>query len=162
MAMEWIERYVLGIARMDEMHREFVEFCNAFAADGPESQNFLERFDAFIEHTTAHFDQENRWMEAVNFPPCHRKEHDRVLAVASDVRQRVEKGDLLLGRRLFEELPAWFDEHIGTMDTVLAFYLKRVGFDTETGTLPEGKIAASLPSVHDVCGRAAPQTDKTS
>ncbi|MCL1860431.1 MAG: hemerythrin domain-containing protein [Proteobacteria bacterium] len=129
--MEWSERYALGIARMDETHREFIEFCNELTAAEPESAGFLERLDAFIEHTSAHFDQENRWMEAVNFPVCHREEHDRVLAVAREVRQHVEKGDLFLGRRLLEELPPWFDNHLDTMDTALAFRLKEMGFDTE-------------------------------
>ncbi|MCL2876544.1 MAG: hemerythrin domain-containing protein [Betaproteobacteria bacterium] len=152
MTIEWDERYALKIARMDETHREFIEFCNELVAIGPESENFLERFDAFIEHTAAHFNQENRWMEAVSFPvPCHRDEHDRVLAVAREVRERVEKGDLFLGRRLLEELPPWFDNHIDTMDTTLAFYLKKVGFDTETETLPEGGIEP-LPPIFDACG----------
>jgi len=146
MAIEWNDRYVLGIARMDETHREFIEFCNVLTAAGPESENFLELFDAFIEHTTAHFDQENRWMEAVNFPiACHREEHDRVLSVAKEVRECVKKGDHFLGRRLIEELLPWFDDHASTMDTMLAFYLKKAGFDNETGTLPEGGAAASHP-----------------
>ncbi len=162
MTMEWGERYALGVSRMDETHREFVEFCNALVAAGPEDANFLERFDTFIAHTIAHFDQENRWMEAIKFPPiaCHREEHDRVLAVAHEVRQRVEKGDLFLGRRLLEELPPWFDNHLDTMDSMLAFYLKKTGFDTETETLPEN--GTPLPCDHDACGCAAPQADKTS
>jgi hemerythrin-like metal-binding protein len=127
---------------MDETHREFVEFCNALIAAGSESEGFLEQFDAFIEHTAAHFNQENRWMEATNFPvACHHEEHDRVLAVANEVRQHIEKGDLFLGRRLLEELPPWFDNHVETMDTALAFHLKKTGFDTETETFPENETA---------------------
>ncbi|MCL2160963.1 MAG: hemerythrin domain-containing protein [Betaproteobacteria bacterium] len=146
MTMEWKESYAFGIPRMDETHREFIEFCNALIAIGPEDAGFLERFDAFIEHTAAHFDQENRWMEAVNFPvTCHRAEHDRVLGVANEIRQRVEKGDFFLGRRLLEELPPWFDNHIDTMDTALAYYLKKTGFDTETETLPEGGSETADP-----------------
>ena len=160
MTMEWSERYTLGIARMDETHREFVDLCNALAAIDPKDASFLERFDAFVEHTTAHFDQENRWMDATQFPvACHREEHDRVLAVAREVRQHVEKGDLFLGRRLLEELPPWFDNHLDTMDTMLALHLKKTGFDTETETLPEGET--SLPCGNDICGCAAPQADKT-
>jgi hemerythrin-like metal-binding protein len=174
--MEWSDRYALGIARMDETHREFIEFCNALTAVWPKNeqapsettamsggvnQDFLEQFDAFIKHTAAHFDQENRWMEAVKFPaPCHREEHDRVLDVVHEVRQRIEKGDLFMGRRLLEELPPWFDNHVDTMDTALAFYLKEIGFDTETGTLPESK--APLPPVKDACGCAVPLTPKVS
>ncbi|MDR2925546.1 MAG: hemerythrin domain-containing protein [Azoarcus sp.] len=152
--MEWSERYALGIARMDETHREFVDFCNELSAAAPESETFLGRLDAFIAHTVAHFDQENRWMEAVNFPPCHREEHDRVLAVAREVRQRVEKGDLFLGRRLLEELVPWFDNHLDTMDSALAFYLKEIGFDTEIEKLPENGAAPALPPVHNACSCA--------
>ncbi|MDR2092778.1 MAG: hemerythrin domain-containing protein [Azoarcus sp.] len=137
--MEWRERYELGLARMDETHREFVAFCNELCSVAPE--NFLARLDAFIEHTAAHFDQENRWMEAVNFPACHRAEHDRVLDVIREVRQRVEQGDAFLGRRLLEELPPWFDNHVDTMDAALAFYLKEIGFDTEACALPTGSTA---------------------
>ncbi|MCL2590217.1 MAG: hemerythrin domain-containing protein [Betaproteobacteria bacterium] len=156
MAMEWSERYALGITRMDETHREFIEFCNALADAGPESENFFEQFDAFIEHTAAHFNQENRWMEASSFPvACHREEHDRVLSVAHEVRQRVEKGDFFLGRRLLEELPPWFDNHIDTMDSALAFYLKKVGFDTETETLPESEAEPQPPS-QSACSCAMP------
>ena len=161
MSMEWSERYTLGIARMDETHQEFIGFCNELAATGPENENFLKQFDAFIAHTAAHFDQENRWMQAVNFPvTCHRDEHDRVLSVAREVRERVEKGDLFLGRRLLEELPPWFDNHIDTMDATLAFYLKKVGFDAETETLPEGGTE-SLPPVQDACGCAVPADPAT-
>ncbi|MDR0635228.1 MAG: hemerythrin domain-containing protein [Azoarcus sp.] len=151
--MEWSERYGLGIARMDETHREFIAFCNELTAAAPE--DFLARLDAFIEHTAAHFEQENRWMEAVNFPACHHAEHDRVLDVMNDVRRRVEKGDAFLGRRLLEELPPWFDNHVDTMDAALAFHLKEIGFDTETGALPESKSACGAQGAPFVSGGPA-------
>jgi hemerythrin-like metal-binding protein len=139
--MDWGERYELGVARMDETHREFVGHYNALAAASPEQ--FVALFDVFYAHTEAHFDQENRWMDAVDFPPCHRGEHDRVLEVMREVRVRVEKGDAFLGRRLVEELHPWFDNHVDTMDAALAFHLKDIGFDPETGTLPAGKTACA-------------------
>ncbi|MDR3213873.1 MAG: hemerythrin domain-containing protein [Azoarcus sp.] len=147
--MEWGKRYELGIARMDETHREFVDFYNELNAAAPE--NFFAHFDAFIDHTAAHFDQENRWMEAVNFPACHRAEHDRVLGVMREVRQRAGKGDAFLGRRLLEELQPWFDNHVDTMDAALAFYLKEINFDTETGALPEGNPACGAQGAAGCC-----------
>lgn len=129
-AMEWTERFELGLTRMDDTHREFVELYNLLQAAPPDA--FIERLDAFIAHTVEHFDQENRWMEKVNFPGCHRTEHDRVLVVLRDVRERAARGDVFLGRRLVEELPAWFENHAGGMDAALAFHLQSVGFDTES------------------------------
>ncbi|MDO9596623.1 MAG: bacteriohemerythrin [Azoarcus sp.] len=131
--MQWSEQFELGLGRMDDTHREFVTFYNEVANAAPEE--FLERLDAFVAHTEAHFDQENRWMEQVNFPGCHRAEHDRVLVVMRDVRARVEKGDAFLGRRLMEELPAWFDNHVSGMDAALAFHLESIGYDVDTGVI---------------------------
>ena len=85
-------------------------------------------------------------MEAVDFPGCHRAEHDRVLAVMADIRKRVERGDHFLGRRLMEELPAWFVNHVNGMDAALAFHLATIGFDVDACTLrplAEGETRAA-------------------
>ncbi len=132
-AMEWSESLELGLEPMDETHKEFVDCLNEMA--GADAQHFLVAFDRFIEHTEAHFEQENRWMAAVGFPGCHKAEHDRVLTVIHDVRKRVEQGDAFLGKRLVEELPGWFENHAGGMDAALAHYLDAVGFDFETGKI---------------------------
>jgi hemerythrin len=137
--MEWTESLVLGLAPMDLTHQEFVQVYNQLA--GATVEDFLTRLDAFIAHCEAHFDQENRWMAAVDFPGCHKGEHDRALAVMRDVRQRAAAGDLFLGKRLVEELPAWFENHAGGMDAALAFHLESIGFDTATEQIkgePEG------------------------
>jgi hemerythrin len=133
--MQWSDKLELGLRRMDDTHREFVDLYNQVLNAAPEA--FVERMDAFIAHTVEHFEQENRWMEKVDFPACHRAEHDRVLVVLRDVRERVLKGDTFLGRRLVEELPAWFENHAGGMDAALAFHLQSIGFDTETETFVE-------------------------
>jgi len=108
-SLEWSEKLENGLPRMDDTHREFVELYNVVANAGPDA--FLAAYDAFVAHTEAHFAQENRWMEAVNFPGCHRVEHDRVLAVLHDIRKRVAAGDTFFAKRLVQELPAWFDHH---------------------------------------------------
>ena len=137
--MEWTESLVLGMAPMDLTHQEFVQVYNELASAGIE--DFLPCLDAFIAHCEAHFEQENRWMAAVNFPGCHKGEHDRALAVMHDVRKRAAAGDLFFGKRLVEELPAWFENHAGGMDAALAFHLESIGFDPLTGFIkgaPEG------------------------
>ncbi len=132
-ALEWTEQLENGLARMDDTHREFVDLYNAVAAAAPE--DFLAAYDAFLAHAEAHFAEENQWMEAVGFPGCHRAEHDRVLAVLHDIRKRVERGDMFLGRRLIEELPAWFRNHVDGMDAALAFHLNSIGYDVASGAL---------------------------
>lgn len=151
--MQWTEQLQLGLGKMDTTHQEFVELYNLLAT--AEADDFLARLDAFIAHTVEHFDMENRWMEQVNFPGCHRAEHDRVLAVMRDVRARVEKGDAFLGRRLVEELPVWFENHVGGMDAALAFHLESIGFDVEHGG---AQVAPGCATKHagGACGCSTP------
>lgn len=132
-AMEWSEKLVLGLAPMDQTHVEFVDAYNRLLdVSGAE---LLAEMDAFIAHSIEHFDQENRWMEQIGFPACHKAEHDRVLAVCRDVRKRMERGDEALGRQLIRELPVWFDNHVATMDAALSSYIESIGFDTTTGEI---------------------------
>lgn len=142
----WSESLELGVERMDSTHREFVELFNALASSPTDRR--LEAFDRFIVHTIEHFDQENRWMEKVGFPGCHKAEHDRVLAVMHEVRKRAEEGDAFLAQRLIDELAGWFEHHANSMDAALAYHLEQVGFDFER------ECATKNASTSGACGPA--------
>ena len=145
-SLQWSEALANGLARMDDTHREFVDLYNDVAKANAE--DFLAAYDAFVAHTEAHFAQENRWMEAVDFPGCHRAEHERVLVVLHDIRKRVVSGDLFFAKRLVEELPAWFDNHVNGMDAALAFHLNSVGYDVDLGAFgPNQNAVTAKPAV---------------
>lgn len=126
----------VGLARIDEVHAEFVECYNALAS--ADESAFVAALDGFIEHCEAHFGMENDWMALTRFPGCHRAEHDRVLQVMRDIRKRAERGDFALGRQLVREIPEWFRTHATGMDAALAFFLNSIGFDAERGCPPDG------------------------
>jgi hemerythrin-like metal-binding protein len=113
----------LGFEPIDAIHREFTECCMALA--GASRETYLEKLDALISHSIAHFEQENEWMRTSSFPPagCHISEHESVLNVLREVRVKVLEGDHEVGLRLAEELPKWFEHHIATMDRALADFL---------------------------------------
>ncbi|MDY0046802.1 MAG: hemerythrin domain-containing protein [Thauera propionica] len=156
-SLEWSEKLENGLARMDDTHREFVELYNVVANAGPD--DFLAAYDAFVAHTEAHFAQENRWMEAVNFPGCHRAEHDRVLAVLHDIRKRVAAGDTFFAKRLVQELPAWFDHHTNGMDAALAFHLQSVGYDVDSGTFANAEGAEGQAASGCACATLSAESD---
>lgn len=126
--LDWSPDFELGVPAMDETHREFVDLLNALA-EAPDAE-LLARLDAFIAHTEAHFAQENAWMAEIMFPPihCHKGEHDNVLGVMREVRNRVAAGQLELARVLARELPEWFRLHAATMDAALAQVIRATGF----------------------------------
>ena len=80
-ALVWSSDYELGLAPMDETHREFVDLVNRITEAG--DAGLLAGLDELILHTVEHFAQEDRWMRESGFPPvhCHQTEHERVLEV---------------------------------------------------------------------------------
>jgi hemerythrin-like metal-binding protein len=134
--IEWSERFVLGLPKMDDTHREFVTLLRAFCCAEPQAQ--LEPLDRLIEHTVEHFGQEDRWMRASAFPPpCHSAEHRNVLELMREVRRRVAEGDQAVGQRLAAELGPWFEHHAATMDTILVAHMAQAGFDPDRESLEE-------------------------
>ena len=125
--LAWSEQLAIGQTTMDETHREFVEQLNRVGAAADAA--VLPALDDFIEHTKAHFGQEERWMDAIEFPPrgCHLGEHEKVLETVREVRKRVEAGDVQLARTLAEALAEWFPQHATSMDAILAMYMTQIG-----------------------------------
>lgn len=126
--LEWSPNYELDIALMDETHRDFAALVNQLGAAS--DSELLACFDALLEHTVAHFEQENVWMKECGFPPidCHVGEHQRVLQALRSVRHLLVNGDLAIARRAGEEMVPWFANHAATMDHALAFHIKRTGY----------------------------------
>jgi len=136
--MEWDDSLVLDRGVMDDTHREFIGLLNRLA-DAPDDQ-MLAALDEFIAHTEAHFSQEQRWMEQMSFPPaeCHVREHDGVLEIAREVRNRAASGETGFGRVLARAVAQWFANHAASMDTVLALYMKEKGAHLSPALSPQG------------------------
>jgi len=145
--LEWTAALELGDPTMDATHREYAELLNHLgeAAD----EEFLPRMDAFIAHTVRHFADEDARMAATRFPPshCHTHEHEQVLLIMRDVRERVANGEVYLGRVLATEMGKWFEHHAGSMDKVLAYWLS-------IGEAGRAELIASSVAAPNSCGPA--------
>jgi hemerythrin len=87
----------------------------------------LERLDALLVHTREHFAREESAMEESGFPayPVHKAEHDRVLdELQAEARGFQEKGDAArLAAYVSKAVPAWFVQHIQSMDLVTSRFV---------------------------------------
>jgi hemerythrin len=121
----------LPVAFMNEDHAHEVRLVNeleealaAHGRNGGQLSAVVERLALLAVHTREHFLREETMMRETGFPayPVHKAEHDRVLAeMDAEARLFRERGDgARLSRYLFEAMPAWFLNHIRTMDTVTA------------------------------------------
>ncbi|THF64677.1 hemerythrin [Pseudothauera nasutitermitis] len=121
------DRHTLGVAEMDDTHREFVALAAALAT--ADNEHFPALYAELFEHTRAHFAAEDARMRATRFPAIgeHTNEHQRVLGELMAFNRSVQAGRLQLARAyVCESLPGWFDLHLSTMDSALAAHLKRM------------------------------------
>ena len=112
-----------GDADIDQHHADFVIALNAVGnapADG-----VVDALDHLLAHCEAHFSFENAQMKASNFPPigCHLGEHDMVTETVRAVRARAAAGHPEIAQTLGPALSEWFENHVQSMDAVLARYL---------------------------------------
>jgi hemerythrin len=87
----------------------------------------VERFERLLAHTREHFAREELAMEEADFPPypMHKAEHDRVLAeMEAEERAFQQRGDTArLWAYVSEAVPAWFVQHIQSMDLVTSRFV---------------------------------------
>ena len=122
----------MEIPAMTQVHEEERVMLNdiyaLLAQAQPDAPLIDARLDALIHHTTAHFEQENRNMLLINFPPypVHKEEHDIALAgmKAAFDHWKTSRDLPALRQYLETDLPAWLQQHIATMDMITARFLK--------------------------------------
>ena len=133
--LQWSPALELAHAEMDAVHRAFVEMMAQVEA-APDSQ-VQACWEALIAHTQAHFDQEDRWMQATGFAPqnCHSTQHQVVLQVLRESLQVAQAQRVAVIRRLLAELGPWFLQHAQSMDAALALHLKSLGHEPASGQL---------------------------
>jgi hemerythrin len=119
----WTDRFLLGYAPMDDVHREFVALVDAML--GSDDETMPGHMRAFADHARRHFDEELRLMENSKFPSlqCHADEHAAVMKSVAEVLPLVEAGRADIARSLAAELARWFPSHADYMDSALAHWL---------------------------------------
>lgn len=121
---EWSDRYLLGYAPMDSVHKEFVEVVEkVLTASDEEMVEAMRQLRAHVEH---HFQQEDHWMNETDFPPrgCHIDEHARVMDSVIQVQALLEQElNYELCRKLAGALKDWFPRHADYLDSALAAWL---------------------------------------
>jgi len=104
-------------------------------ADSPENDKISELLDQWVTHTEQHFERENRYMQEYRFPayPVHSNAHDAALEQIRQVQQQwTQQQDLAsLKQYIQQEWPAWFKNHISTMDFITAQFLSQFDFKVE-------------------------------
>jgi len=114
---------------MNRDHEEAVALLNSLqgAAEMDDLHGVVSSLAALISHCQAHFEREEISMRKYSFPPyiVHKQEHDRVLMELNMIAEQLKShGEIEKIRRyVIQEFPAWFVQHLSTMDKMTAQYL---------------------------------------
>ena len=122
--LEWKPEYSVGIASMDDEHREMIGMINGIYAQLAESSNAddiescLEEIFATI---SAHFALEERVMRDAGYEEYeeHKENHEDLLDEIRDLMDDFA-ADAEAGSRVLEErLSLWFSKHFASFDARL-------------------------------------------
>ncbi len=133
---------MVAMDNMNDVHVEDVEIINSLSMlidEYAQEQSdeictkINDQYKLWQEHTVGHFEGEEQMMLAKGFfaYPMHKGEHDNALYAMNEIFSQWQNSrDItILQRYIQQDLPEWLVNHIASMDTVTAMFLK-------TGTTP--------------------------
>ncbi len=126
-ALVWREAYALGVELLDDQHREMVRLIN-LVLDPEAGDEAGARLDALIAHLRRHFETEEVFLRAIDYPLTeeHSREHSLQLAEFVDLRRSIARGDGSVGAEIGAEVRQWFFNHVVAEDRRFGAYYRRV------------------------------------
>ncbi|MDR2053416.1 MAG: bacteriohemerythrin [Treponema sp.] len=128
--VEWDNRYSVGIALIDDQHKELIRLTNdlyqgCLAGNEEAEDFFFKTVRQVLDYTKFHFSAEEKLMENVRYPNYaeHRKQHeDFVMQMLNDVKS-FQEGKKFVPNNFVRYLKDWILSHIAIMDTLYAKYI---------------------------------------
>jgi hemerythrin-like metal-binding protein len=125
--LQWSDSLALGLPGLDDSHREFVDLLGAVLS-APNGE-LLARWSDLLEHTRAHFAEEEQWMKLSGDVGAYRHvlQHRFILHVMCEAQRAGLAGNFGALRLTAHELGAWFPRHVQGLDAELARSLLQIG-----------------------------------
>jgi len=122
--LQWKPEYSVGIAAVDDEHREMIHLINSVYAELDESadRDAIERCLEDIHSTIAlHFALEERIMRERGFAEYeeHKEDHEELLDEIRDLMDAFADDRTGGAKRLEQRLSDWFGRHFATFDARL-------------------------------------------
>lgn len=126
------ERHSIGIASIDDQHREIVERVNQIAdavSHGEQSGTLLEMMDDLALLACDHFAMEERLMTEHGYPglETHIREHLSLLQQIKNLRKALHRPNPTKAALVSAFLTDWADQHIMRSDREIGEFLSSKG-----------------------------------
>jgi hemerythrin-like metal-binding protein len=129
--IKWNNRLVIGINKIDEQHKEFINIMNkTYAIKNKDKRECGEVINQLIEFARIHFSTEEEYFEKWKYPLAdqHKVEHEKILLKVLQLKAESEKDDAELIKDVLELLNDWLEDHFKKHDFKYKDYFKAKGF----------------------------------
>ena len=132
--IEWDGKYSVGISRIDDGHRQFIDIINMAIATNESSDNpgeLREVLYRITKYAINHFSTEENYMIEFNYPEYqyHKEEHHDFSRKVIAYCERVNDGDSQISNEILEYLKRWLINHIQVTDRKYIDCFKRNGLE---------------------------------
>ena len=122
--LEWKPEYSVGIASMDDEHREMIALINdvyAKLGTSPDADTIEDCLEEIFNTISLHFALEERIMREQGYDEYkdHKEDHEDLLDEIRDLMEAFVNSPTQGARMLEERLSDWFAQHFASFDARL-------------------------------------------
>ena len=122
--LRWREEFSIGIADVDQEHRELVELISILQKDlrvGTDTAIIVRALENIYTQIASHFALEEKIMRDMRYPAMavHQEDHETLLDDLRDIIDQVRDDGVLDETGLTDDLDRWFSDHFRTHDVKL-------------------------------------------
>lgn len=130
--IEWTEKSMVNIVKVDAQHKKLFEILNrlhASVVEGKEQSELIDILDQLIEYTVEHFETEEELFLDHGFPGYeeHKAAHDQLTATAVELQGKLKGGSATLSFEVLDFLHDWLMDHTLGLDKEMGPYLNERG-----------------------------------
>lgn len=127
--IRWKDEYSVGIAEMDQEHKKLIAMISSLhdAMTAGMGRAALSAVSLeMLDYARTHFADEEQLMKSCGFPGLapHRSEHELFIAKTLDIRERIQRGELVFSIEVLSFLKNWLVNHIQRMDKQYGSFIR--------------------------------------
>jgi hemerythrin len=128
----WQESFAINVMQMDEQHKRLIQIANTIMEhlyNHAESESISKAFDALLDYTHYHFEEEERLMMLYNYPATstHRENHDKLAKQVIEYKNKILGGDVPNRADFLDFIEHWLMRHVLDEDRKYGAFLNAKG-----------------------------------
>jgi len=132
MALQWNEKYSVGVKEIDNQHKKFIEIMNSLYAAvyaGEDKDKLAEILLNLTNYKDNHFELEEKYFDLFHYEYAveHKAEHQKLREKVAAFYTQFKEGKTDVTAELMDFLENWLVDHLANQDQKYAECFKKNG-----------------------------------